>query len=367
MPPAETATLAELLWSPNTYWFWTGVAFLYGLFIGSFLNVAIYRLPMGLSVNKPKRSFCYRCGTTIRWQDNIPVLSYFLLGGKCHSCGVKYGWRYALIEVVTAVIFAAVFLGANPQGSAAFNFATIWYLAFASLLIVGTMTDLDHWIIPDEVTIWGAGAAILAAVGIGFLDAEPLLALFGPLPALRLSQGQDFFNIFVDVMLGPDRIGAGRYTMLWWEPVANAIIGAAFGSGMLYGIGVIGKLALGKEAMGFGDVKLFAMIGATLGITGCLVTLMLASFVGLLNTGVLSLTKFFAAGLNSPLARVKEDLGQGVPKDDLAARTVALFASLPKPKPSSHLPFGPAISIAALLVLIFQFQIRHAIGVWLSL
>ena len=365
--PAEPATLAELLWNANTYWFWAFIAFFYGLFIGSFLNVAIYRLPMGLSVNKPKRSFCYRCGTTIRWQDNIPVLSYLLLGGKCHSCGVKYGWRYALIEILTAFIFAAVFIGANPQGAAAFNFATIWYLAFASLLIVGTMTDLDHWIIPDEITLWGTGAAILAAVGIGFLDAQPLIALFGPFPAARLSEGQDGFSAFLNIVMGPDRMGTGRFTMLWWEPVANAIIGAAFGSGMLYGIGVLGKILFRKDAMGLGDVKLFALIGATLGATGCVVTLMLASFLGVLDAGRNALKGHFTVGLRSPLSRIEADLGEGTPKDDVAARTVALFAALPKPKPSSHLPFGPAIAVAALLVLIFQSQVRHLIALWLTI
>lgn len=340
--------------------------FLLGLFFGSFFNVCIYRLPMGISVNNPKRSFCYRCGTMIRWYDNIPILSYLLLRGRCRSCGVSFSARYMLIEFLTGLMFLAVFVGANPPGSETFQLGTLWYVAFASLLLIGTFTDLDHYIIPEEITIGGTIAALVAALLIGIVDPWPLLAVAGPLPTLRLSWHQEAMDIFFNLLSGPlHMVGARDPNVFWWEPLANSVMGAAFGFGLLWSIGVVGKVVFQKDAMGFGDVKLFAMIGATLGIGGCLVTLMLASFFGVLDG-----LRGMIVNAMSREGAASHDLFPEVPSNETPqidpepdrvamARLIEIVRNSPRGRKVHYLPFGPSIALAAILVVIFQHRIFY--------
>ncbi len=311
------------LLAPPMYWFWVVVALGLGLLVGSFLNVAIYRLPLGLSVNDPKRSICFRCGTRIKWYDNIPVLSYLLLGGHDRACGAGFSARYALVEVLTGVAFLGLFLVFNPVGSESFSWATIWYAAFVCLLIVGSFTDLDHWIVPGEVTVYGAMAAVAAALVLGFVDPASIIGVSGPFPAIRLAEGPLIEQVLA-VMAGPGFRAWTAEDILWWEPLANAIVGGLFGPLLLQGIAILGKLLFRREAMGFGDVELFILIGATLGAVNCLLVLVLASFLGSIGGILMIVLSRFDTGKNSPL-----ELGAAFAADlESQARSTSTAGSL---------------------------------------
>ena len=140
-------------------WIFRCFAFVLGAAIGSFLNVCIYRLPLDLSINEPRRSFCPACKKPISWQQNVPLLSWLWLRGKCAHCGGRIAFRYFAVEALTALLFLAVSL-AFPWPIA------IAYWIFVSLLIVATFIDFEHFIIPDEVTIGGTIAGILTSVAV---------------------------------------------------------------------------------------------------------------------------------------------------------------------------------------------------------
>jgi leader peptidase (prepilin peptidase) / N-methyltransferase len=130
-------------------------AFVLGAAIGSFLNVCIYRLPRDLSVNRPRRSFCPNCKQQIAWSQNLPLVSWLILRGRCASCGGKITFRYFGVELITALLFLAIWRVFPWQ-------IAIAYWVFAGILIVATFVDLEHFIIPDQVTIGGTIAGILA-------------------------------------------------------------------------------------------------------------------------------------------------------------------------------------------------------------
>ena len=131
------------------------VAFVLGAVIGSFLNVSIYRLPRDLSVNKPRRSFCPACHALIPWQQNVPLLSWLVLRGRCAKCGARIAFRYFGVELLTALLFLAVWEIFPWQEAIA-------YWVFVAILIVATFVDLEHFIIPDQITIGGTIAGIAA-------------------------------------------------------------------------------------------------------------------------------------------------------------------------------------------------------------
>lgn len=186
------------------------VAFILGANIGSFLNVCIYRMPRNLSVNKPKRSFCPHCEKQIKWYHNLPLISWLALRGKCAYCGEKIPFRYFGVELLTAVLFLAVWQ-TQP-----------WILAFpywilVSLLIVATFIDFDFFIIPDEITWGGVIAGLLLSLGL-----PPLMGATSPLAGL-----------------------------LW------SAVGAATGYFLLWGVVEAGKLAFGKKKMSFDEPTAF--------------------------------------------------------------------------------------------------------------
>ncbi|CAN5390530.1 hypothetical protein BH09SUM1_BH09SUM1_29880 [soil metagenome] len=376
MPPIEQITTTQAIFQTNAYYVLCAGVFLIGTFLGSFFNVAIYRIPAGLSVSNPKRSFCFRCGSQVLWWQNIPVLSYFLLRGKCGSCGAPFSARYAAVELLTGALFLAIFVTTNPYGSETFQWATLWYLAFAGLLVVGTFTDIDHWIIPDGVTLGGAAAALVAAGVIGVMDNYPLLSQFGPLPVVRERWGLDGLTMFISLMHGPQDADILPSQIHWWEPLANAALGAAFGSALLYSIGVLAKMILQKDAMGMGDVKLFAMIGATLGVTGTILTLALACIFGAIAGGVMAGAAWLRRASGNPDAE-RAILKAGAPDamaepeaESLVSRITAAFqraedTGASRGKPVHHLPFGPWIAAGALVVLIFQTPIRTMLANWI--
>ncbi len=223
-------------------WFFEAVAALLGLVIGSFLNVCIYRLPRDLSVVAP-RSFCPSCGTQIAWYDNIPVLSFLLLGAKCRHCSAPILWRYPAVELVTSVLFAAAVwrMGATPDA--------VKLCIFCALLVGLVFMDLEERILADELTVGG--------MTFGFL-----LSLFLPMP------------LFIGHFFLPSD---------WRESylsLGESLIGGLLPAVSLWGIGELFYRLRGREGLGFGDVKMIAMIGAFYGLQGSLVTLIIGSLAG---------------------------------------------------------------------------------------
>jgi leader peptidase (prepilin peptidase)/N-methyltransferase len=213
-----------------------GGAFLVGLAFGSFLNVCIVRLPQDGSLLRPPSS-CPRCGARIAWRDNVPVLSWLLLRGRCRNCGAPISIQYPLIELLVGLIWA---------GAAVAWGLTLHALAgavFATLLVGITVTDARHLLIPDEFT-WGG-----LVLGLAF-------ALDGGFPSL-----------------------------------IQALLGAAAGFTLLYAIALIGEWVFGEEAMGGGDIKMMAMVGAFVGWQGVLLTVFLGALLGTLIFVPLTLRK----------------------------------------------------------------------------
>jgi leader peptidase (prepilin peptidase)/N-methyltransferase len=204
-----------------------GIVFIFGLCIGSFLNVCIYRIPAEISIAFPG-SACPNCQTTIKFYDNIPLLSYLSLGGKCRQCQAPISWRYPLIECLTGSISLGLYLKFG------LSIETAVYFIFISTLIVITFIDIDHRIIPDRITIPGILFFFIIAFAI---------------PSLS-----------------------------WLE----SLLGILIGGGSLFAVAVLYHLLTRKEGMGGGDIKLLAMIGALVGWKGVFFTIFVSSAVGTL-------------------------------------------------------------------------------------
>ncbi len=308
-------------------------AFAFGACVGSFLNVCIYRLPRsGLSVSRPRRSFCPSCGTAIRPRDNIPLVSWLWLRGRCIACRSPISSRYFLVELFTAVVFVYLadrFLLPPGSGSPAL-FAVL--AALVSALIVASFIDLELRIIPDAITIRGmmvapllavlvpelhpeAGKALLGRWLRGFFDrltATLPFQLVGPgLWALAVVAGVVGFalglfgyllyqrwvrpsasNRLKDGILGAVLLGtcAVIFTLgllhpewvlaPWFQSFWAAIAGMLVGSTLLLSVGVLGSKIFRKPAMGFGDVKLMGLLGAFAGWVGVIAGFFLACFLG---------------------------------------------------------------------------------------
>lgn len=220
MQDSFSETLAGL---PRGYF--TTVALILGLSIGSFLNVVVYRLPRDMRLSKP-RSFCPHCRAMIVWYRNIPLFSYLLLRGRCGECGAPISARYPAVEFAAGAIFAASVWRWGISWSSGSS------IVFACAMLVLAIIDVDFRILPNVVTLPGIAA------GLAFSVVNPRVA-------------------FVDVL-----------------------IGAALGGGLLYGVAWFYLQVRGQEGMGMGDVKMIAMIGAFLGWQGVLLTIFLGSLIG---------------------------------------------------------------------------------------
>ncbi len=209
-------------------------AALLGAAVGSFLNVCIARLPAGESVVSP-RSRCPNCASQIRWFDNIPVLSWVWLGGRCRDCGERISIVYPLVELGGALIWAGAALLYGPEWKA------LEAAVFVSLLLAIALIDARHYLIPDVLSLGGLGAGL----------------------ALSLLPGPP-------------------------TPLAS-VAGAATGFLALYVVAWLGEKALRRPAMGAGDIKMMAMVGAFLGPTGALLTIFLGALLGSLIFGPISL------------------------------------------------------------------------------
>ncbi|RME75639.1 MAG: prepilin peptidase [Planctomycetota bacterium] len=254
-----------------------GGAFVLGAAVGSFLNVVIYRLPRedeGLSVARPRRSFCPSCRSTLRWYENIPLVSWLLQAGRCRHCREPIPLRYFGIELLTATLFTIVaykdlVLVDPPRwGLAAVSAALL------AAMVAVTWIDLDHMIIPDRID----KPAMLLAPFVSYL--VPALH-----PAVR-AYGQYRFDGDITILVGWAAAlgwGDGR---LGLDPrmaaAVSSLVGIAFGLALIWTIRALGSLAFRKEAMGLGDVKYMGMLGGYLGWTGVLLTLGVAVIAGAL-------------------------------------------------------------------------------------
>jgi leader peptidase (prepilin peptidase) / N-methyltransferase len=253
-----------------------------GLVIGSFLNVCIYRIPEGLSLLWPS-SKCVNCSKRVVWYDNIPVLSYLFLKGKCRHCQHKISALYPITEIVTGIVFLSLFHSVIVVKGDLIC-AYIFYLIFCCLLIVGSIVDLKLYIIPNEITYTGLILAPIAG-----------LLCVG---SRNLNSAQGYFDNSVNQ---------------WMASLQTTMMGVFVAGGMIYLCGVIGKLVFSKDAMGFGDVKLMGVIGGFIGWKLAVATFFLAPFFGLLF---------------------------GIPR---------LIS-----KRGKMIPYGPFLSLAAFICLLFQ-------------
>jgi leader peptidase (prepilin peptidase)/N-methyltransferase len=267
--------------------------------VGSFLNVVIHRLPAGRSVVTP-RSACPGCGRPIRWHENVPLLSFALLGGKCRGCRAPISWRYPLVEALTGGLFAAAawLLVVRVPGGV---FVPALYgllaaaLAATGLLVALSFIDLDTMLLPDRLTKPGMALGAVASAALGaagdpraFLQ-DPALVPFATMP------------------------DAGACLVL-------SLAGMGVGYGSLWLVGWLGEKAFRKEAMGLGDAKLLAMVGAFTGPVGAL----LAAAAGILVGLVMGLAE---------LVRTR----------------------------SSTFPFGPSLAVGGVAVLLAPGEVREGL------
>lgn len=190
--------------------FWTGVFFILGALFGSFANVVIYRLPKDESVITPG-SHCYACKKPVRFYDNIPILSWFILRGKCRSCGAPFSFRYCFVEILTAFLFAGAFLKLG------WSYYLLEILVLLLGLVIVSFIDLDLYIIPDKISLPGIALGVIGA------------------------------------LINPER------------HIGDALLGVLLGGGFLWAVAYVYLLLKKEEGMGGGDIKLLAWIGALLG------------------------------------------------------------------------------------------------------
>jgi leader peptidase (prepilin peptidase)/N-methyltransferase len=246
------------------------IALVFGLLVGSFLNVVIHRLPLGISVVLPP-SHCPACETQIKPWDNIPVLSYLWLRGHCRSCGSSISLRYPAVELVTGLLFLAVAWRFGP------TWWTLIHCLFVAALITAAMIDYDHQIIPDSISLGGLALALLLV------------------PAANAWYGMPYAQALFRSTMGA-MVGAG---VLWLVAFMHARISVALGRRFDHWPGEGESLPRPTEAdywlwfpgLGLGDVKLLGMIGAVVGAIGVLDTILASSVVGLAFGGAQALAR----------------------------------------------------------------------------
>lgn len=345
--------------------------FILGLFFGSFLNVCIYRIPLGQSIVFPN-SHCFSCGLPISWYDNIPLLSYLILRGRCRNCESSFSSRYFFIELLTGALYFAVFFKFR------YSFATLFYIGFVSSMIVATFTDIDHWIIPDRVSIGGLIISLIVALFAKWIGAALIISHADPF------YGNRFYATFL-----------------------NSLFGAFVGFFILWIIGIIGGIIFRKEAMGWGDIKLFAYVGAVLGAFNTILVLVISSLLGATVGISLILAKYIVNYKNnknniiSETKKNKEELIEdnlssinennskpeeiqnktdininNIPANEIQTNSIQSELQINSPqdkieqiikvlqeqksKRSFHqLPFGPYICVAAIVLLFFEDKLNY--------
>jgi leader peptidase (prepilin peptidase)/N-methyltransferase len=295
-------------------WVFSG---LFGLVVGSFLNVCIFRLPRNcMSIVKP-RSRCPKCLNWIAWYDNFPVVSWTLLGGKCRYCKNPISIRYTLVELLTGALFLyaghrALYGVHDPSWPQAVLFALECWLLGA--MIVCTFIDLEFRILPDEITLSGVVIGLAASAAFPFLHGWSGSVASGGSIVVRAFHYLPGHGLPIDIR----------------EPhVASLIagaLGAVAGGGSIWLVGVLGKLVFRKDAMGLGDVKYMAMIGSVLGWRGVLLTFVLACLTG----------SIFGIGKYAAVRKM------------------------------GYVPFGPFLSLGALTMLFWSGLVDDALQAYLN-
>lgn len=334
--------------------FFLVTAFALGAIIGSFLNVVIYRVPRGLSVAHPKRSFCPQCRRQIPWNENLPILSYVIQNGRCRGCGKNIPWTYVMVEAVTALAFAALTAWALDAGGRLpvdRALPLLAQLVLAALLVAITVIDFKHALIPDPLTVpWIPGFIALVAVAPDVLHGHRLDAFvhgggvavpaavfaglfFGVFPALVVDwwthdrSGDDVdpdgpnalptedeeFSLVEEMkflawpVLVPATLGAALFAVVVGRgmlPVTASsstgsalasAAGAGFGLFLVFAVRFVFSALFRREAMGLGDAKFLALAGAVFGAEGALLVFLLASVLG-------ALPAFFTLFRRMPIA-----------------------------------------------------------------
>jgi leader peptidase (prepilin peptidase) / N-methyltransferase len=224
--------------------------FILGGIVGSFLNVVVHRVPNEQSIVFPN-SACPKCGTAIKGYDNIPILSWLILRGKCRACSAPISARYPAVELLTAVVFVLVFrdTGLTPMLPV--------YLAFIAAVIALIFIDAEHMILPNAITYPMLALAFAVRIIFPLVFAE---------------------NYFSDTQFFPATYLAGQPA--WLVSLAGAVAGALVGGGSLWLVGAVWKLLRGVDAMGLGDVKMMLGVGALLGWRLAFLTIFLGAFSG---------------------------------------------------------------------------------------
>ena len=279
----------------GAFWF-----FALGAAVGSFANVCVYRIPWQKSILWPS-SHCPNCLQSIAARDNIPILGWVFLGGRCRNCGLRISIRYPLIEFFVGALYAAVYVAdvAWAPGildTQAFG-RMLYHDVLLSFLIVATFIDYDYYLIPDAVTIPGMLVGVLVGACVPEIRPDPSLA------------------------------------HTFWGGLQVGLIGWAVGGGVVWGVRILAGLALGREAMGFGDVTLMAMIGAFLGWQAAILTFFIAPFFGLLHAFLKVVRIIFKKLTRVPIVGTDREI-----------------------------PFGPYLSLAAVLLLLAWTQIWSGWG-----
>lgn len=283
-----------------------------GLFVGSFLNAAIYRLPReGLSVARPARSICPACKKQLTWFENVPLLSWLVQRGRCRGCAAPISWRYPLVEALTAVLWLWV---AWETGVEHWDLIAVRVLVVSGL-VVATFVDFELFEIPDEVSIGGMVVAPVASFLVPALHADSWLAQ-------ELSQGAQV-----------DRTGA----------LLTSLIGVAVGYGVLWTVAAVAERLYGREAMGLGDVKLLGAAGGFVGPVGALAALVIASFAGAL-VGVANIARLLCFLRRRARVRRSE---RSWSRSLSAARCAGQM-----------LPFGPYLALGTALALVYWIPMR---------
>ncbi len=227
------------------YIYMGALVFLFGMMMGSFYNVCIHRIPNSLSVITPP-SHCENCGHLLKPLDLIPIMSWILLGRKCRYCKAPVSARYALVELLTGVLFVLLYLKFQLTGQ------FLLYLVFGSILLLVAFIDIDHRIIPDRFIVMGLILGVISLV----IPAISLLSN-GTLPSDSVNE-----SVFVQIV-----------SAIPWK---EALFGALIGGGSLLLVDLLGRIFYKKEGMGFGDVKLMGMAGLFLGVQRTVVSLLVA-------------------------------------------------------------------------------------------
>lgn len=289
-------------------------SFIFGSVVGSFLNVCIHRFPLEKSVVTPP-SACPKCGQRIVWSDNIPILSWIMLGARCRGCATPISWRYPAVEALTGLVFLLVFLkhGLSP--------VTPFYMLLSAGLIVLIFTDLEHWIIPNEVTFGGMALGILWSL--------------------------------VVMAMGP---ASGGYIDGTYEGVFDAFIGLAVGGGIILAIDFMSAVVFKKPGMGMGDTKLLAMLGTFFGWKGALFIIMAASIIG----SVVGIPLLLLKGRG---AKTPDETAEAVPEPPKADTPID---DDPIPE-GNYLPFGPCLALAGFAMIFFGPEIMQFVTEYYTL